>query len=348
MLPWSAELAGRLDEHVSSTRPAARQRRSATRTNGRCGSTCRPATTTTPRRATRASTSSRATPGTSRCGRTGTPYRQPFLETADAVFASGRGAGCVVVYVDAWTAYGGSQFVDSPGTGALPLVPVRRGRAVGRRALPHHRRPRVAGDQRQVVSGGFGAMITPMLRPDLFGALATHAGDTLYEPVYLPRVRRRRVRAPARLRRRHPALVGRLPVPHVLHQEGGRGRCSSRSACAACFSARDGRHARAAVRPAHRRAAARAVAALAGLGPGADGRRGTPTRCGRCGPCGSTPATRDEWYLDLGARGVPRRAAADRRARRARPLRAVRRLAHGASTTATRWRSRGSRERLAR
>jgi hypothetical protein len=35
-------------------------------------------------------------------------------------------------------------------------------------------------------SGGFGAMITPMLRPDLFGALATHAGDALYEHCYLP------------------------------------------------------------------------------------------------------------------------------------------------------------------
>ena len=35
-------------------------------------------------------------------------------------------------------------------------------------------------------SGGFGAMITPMLRPDLFGGLATHAGDTLYEYCYIP------------------------------------------------------------------------------------------------------------------------------------------------------------------
>jgi hypothetical protein len=35
-------------------------------------------------------------------------------------------------------------------------------------------------------SGGFGAMITPMLRPDLFGALATHAGDSLYEYCYIP------------------------------------------------------------------------------------------------------------------------------------------------------------------
>ncbi len=35
-------------------------------------------------------------------------------------------------------------------------------------------------------SGGFGAMITPMLRPDLFGGLATHAGDALYECCYIP------------------------------------------------------------------------------------------------------------------------------------------------------------------
>ena len=50
-------------------------------------------------------------------------YRQPFIETADVVFASGQAPGCVVVYVDAWTAYGGSQFVDSPGTG--PVWPTR-------------------------------------------------------------------------------------------------------------------------------------------------------------------------------------------------------------------------------
>ena len=35
-------------------------------------------------------------------------------------------------------------------------------------------------------SGGFGAMITPMLRPDLFGGLASHAGDALYELCYIP------------------------------------------------------------------------------------------------------------------------------------------------------------------
>ena len=113
------------------------------------------------------------------------PFRQPFVETADAVFASQQAPGCIVVYVDAWTAYGGSQFVDSPGTGKYhsylcdEVVPWVDGRY---RTIPERASRAVSGKS----SGGFGAMITPMLRPDLFGALATHAGDTLYEHSYLP------------------------------------------------------------------------------------------------------------------------------------------------------------------
>lgn len=114
-----------------------------------------------------------------------TPFRQPFIETADQVFADGLVPPCLVVYVDAWTAYGGSQYVDSAGTGryhsylcdeVVPWVDARY------RTLPDRESRAISGKS----SGGFGAMITPMLRPDLFGALATHAGDTLYEYSYLP------------------------------------------------------------------------------------------------------------------------------------------------------------------
>jgi hypothetical protein len=113
------------------------------------------------------------------------PYQQPFTETADQVFASGEAPPCIVVYVDAWTAYGGSQFVDSVGTGRYhsylcdEVVPW----------VDEHYRTIADRESRAISgksSGGFGAMITPMLRPDLFGALATHAGDTLYEFCYLP------------------------------------------------------------------------------------------------------------------------------------------------------------------
>ncbi|MET0415399.1 MAG: alpha/beta hydrolase-fold protein [Actinoplanes sp.] len=114
-----------------------------------------------------------------------TPFRRNFLETADAVFAEEQAPPCILVYVDAWTAYGGSQFVDSVGTGryhsylcdeVVPWVDARY-------------RTLAAAESRAITgksSGGFGAMITPMLRPDLFGALATHAGDALYEYCYVP------------------------------------------------------------------------------------------------------------------------------------------------------------------
>lgn len=112
-------------------------------------------------------------------------FRRPFPELADEVFADGAAPPGIVVYLDAWTAYGGSQFVDSPGTGRyhsylcdeiVPYVDARY------RTLPAPEHRGIMGKS----SGGFGAMITPMLRPDLFGGLATHAGDALYEYLYLP------------------------------------------------------------------------------------------------------------------------------------------------------------------
>ena len=112
------------------------------------------------------------------------PYRLTFPEAADRLFAAAEAPPALVVFVDAWTLYGGSQFVDSPGTGnyhsylcndVVPWVDAHY-RTL---AAPEHRG--VTGKS----SGGFGAFITPMLRPDLFGGLASHAGDSLYEYCYL-------------------------------------------------------------------------------------------------------------------------------------------------------------------
>lgn len=113
------------------------------------------------------------------------PYRLTFPEAADEMFAKGAAPPCIVVFVDAWTAYGGSQFVDSPGTGryhtylcdeVVPFVDSRY------RTLAGAAHRGVQGHS----SGGFGAMVSPMLRPDLFGGMATHAGDANYEFLYLP------------------------------------------------------------------------------------------------------------------------------------------------------------------
>jgi len=113
------------------------------------------------------------------------PFRRNFPELADDLFAAGDAPPCVMVWVDAWTSYGGAQFLDSPGTGryhtylcdeVVPWVDEHYRTA----AAPEHRG--IAGKS----SGGYGAMVTPMLRPDLFGGLATHAGDAQFETCYQP------------------------------------------------------------------------------------------------------------------------------------------------------------------
>ena len=113
-----------------------------------------------------------------------TPLRKNFPELADELFAAGKTPPCLVVWVDCWTSLGGSQFLDSPATGRyhsylcdeiVPWVDAHY------RTLPQREHRGIAGKS----SGGYGAMVTPMLRPDLWGGLATHAGDALFEVCYL-------------------------------------------------------------------------------------------------------------------------------------------------------------------
>ncbi len=107
-------------------------------------------------------------------------FRPTYLELVDELAPE-----CLVVLVDCWTSLGGSQFLDSPATGnyhtylcdeVVPFVDTR----FRTLAAPEHRG--IAGKS----SGGYGAMVTPMLRPDLFGGLVTHAGDALFEICYQP------------------------------------------------------------------------------------------------------------------------------------------------------------------
>jgi S-formylglutathione hydrolase FrmB len=114
-----------------------------------------------------------------------TPFRQPYPELLDALFANGDVPPAIVVFVDAWTRLGGSQYLDSPGTGQyhsylceeiVPWVDARY------RTLADRDHRAITGKS----SGGYAAMVTPLLRPDLFGALATHAGDACFEVCYRP------------------------------------------------------------------------------------------------------------------------------------------------------------------
>jgi hypothetical protein len=115
-------------------------------------------------------------------------FRPNYPEMIDELFSRADVPGAVVAFVDCWTSIGGSQFLNSPGTGryldylcdeVVPFVDDRY-------------RTEATSDRRGIQgksSGGYGAMVVPMLRPDVFGALASHAGDAAFEMCYLPEFR---------------------------------------------------------------------------------------------------------------------------------------------------------------
>jgi S-formylglutathione hydrolase FrmB len=111
------------------------------------------------------------------------PFRPTFTELIDAMFEREEAPPVLVVFVDCWTSLGGSQFLNSPGTGryldylcdeVVPFVDARY------RTDARRERRGIQGKS----SGGYGAMVVPMLRPELFGGLASHAGDALFEASY--------------------------------------------------------------------------------------------------------------------------------------------------------------------
>jgi S-formylglutathione hydrolase FrmB len=113
-----------------------------------------------------------------------TPFELTVVARFDDMFAAGECPPARVIFVDAWTSIGGSQFLNSTATGrymdylcdeVVPFIDERYSVLQGR----EHRG--LAGKS----SGGYGAMVVPMCRPDVFGAFASHAGDALFENCYL-------------------------------------------------------------------------------------------------------------------------------------------------------------------
>ena len=184
MEPWSFEAKGRTDEHVVDSR--------ALRGNALGDPHERPVWVSTPpgydddteRRYPSVYVIQGLT-GQLDAWRNRSPFRRNFPELADDLFARGEAPPVIVIWVDCWTSLGGSQFLDSPGTGnyltylcdeIVPFVDERY------RTIADRDHRGIQGKS----SGGYGAMVVPMLRPDLWGGLATHAGDALFEACYLP------------------------------------------------------------------------------------------------------------------------------------------------------------------
>ena len=107
------------------------------------------------------------------------------IEQLDAMFSGEESPPALIVFVDASTSWGGSQFLNSTSTGRYldflcdEVVPFIDARYPTLSAREHRG---VSGKS----SGGYGAIVLSMLRPELFGALASHAGDSLFECCYQP------------------------------------------------------------------------------------------------------------------------------------------------------------------
>jgi enterochelin esterase-like enzyme len=114
-----------------------------------------------------------------------TAYQSTFIEDVDRLIVAGECRPVVMPMPDCWTAYGGSQFLDSAGTGRYltylcdELVPF-----VDERFATHAERDGRAVQGKS--SGGYGALVLPMLRPDLWGGLGDVSGDAAFEYCYLP------------------------------------------------------------------------------------------------------------------------------------------------------------------
>ncbi|WP_026369156.1 alpha/beta hydrolase [Kallotenue papyrolyticum] len=102
----------------------------------------------------------------------------------DALIAAGM-PPVIMALPDCTTRYGGSQYINSAATGRyadhlieelVPLVDAHL------RTLPAARHRAVMGKS----SGGYGALVHAMRRPDVFSAVACHSGDMYFEYCYQP------------------------------------------------------------------------------------------------------------------------------------------------------------------
>ena len=112
------------------------------------------------------------------------PWSPSLDDRMDALVAGGA-PEAILVMPDAFTRFGGSQYMDSAATGRYETHLVQElvpwvDRTYRTLAGRDHRG--VAGKS----SGGFGAMRLGMLHPDVFGAIACHSGDMLFEYCYKP------------------------------------------------------------------------------------------------------------------------------------------------------------------
>jgi S-formylglutathione hydrolase FrmB len=134
----------------------------------------------------------------------GTPWQPGLGDRLDRLAAAARMGEAIVVAPDCFTRWGGAQYLDSFAIGDYETHVVRevipaidaRFRTIAARGS------RAIGGKS---SGGFGALVLAMRNPDLFSAVASHAGDMCFELSALPDLP-----SAARTLRRHGGVGGFL------------------------------------------------------------------------------------------------------------------------------------------
>ncbi|MCW8128818.1 MAG: esterase [Planctomycetota bacterium] len=113
-----------------------------------------------------------------------TCWDENLLQRMDRLIASGRVRPMMLVLPDAMTRYGGSQYINSSATGNYfdYLVELVGYVDANFRTLAGREHRAVLGKS----SGGYGATMAGMRRPDLFGLVADHSGDKYFELCYKP------------------------------------------------------------------------------------------------------------------------------------------------------------------
>ncbi len=113
------------------------------------------------------------------------PFQPTVPERLDELVASRTIPPVMGVFVDGWTALGGSQWVNSEAIGRYRDYVAHDVVRFVEARYPAASRP----GARAVVgksSGGYGALVMGAHQPDVFGHVASHAGDAGFEYCYLP------------------------------------------------------------------------------------------------------------------------------------------------------------------
>jgi S-formylglutathione hydrolase FrmB len=113
------------------------------------------------------------------------PWNPTVPERLDALVSAGEVPPLVGIFVDGWTALGGSQWINSPAIGRYQDYLADDVVGFVERTLS----TRPSREARALVgksSGGYGALRMGRDRPEVFAHLACHAGDAGFEWCYGP------------------------------------------------------------------------------------------------------------------------------------------------------------------